>query len=178
MNEYSLVLTQVMRGDEQVAEFNRETGQLDFLQDCARFRAPVVRWLKANNYAGETLHIPEAEKPKPAKKGTSDKPSVEELYAMKQKLQAAGMLPPDDPEAPKSITTGFPSVLDYIDAGQPLPIGRTMDLPPHPIKAKRYPGAPAFGSGGDKSPAFVDWLWENHPQDAAQRYAGRKTHRD
>lgn len=26
---------------------------------------------------------------------------------------------------------------------------------------------------GDKTPAFVNWLYANHPEDAAKRYANR-----
>lgn len=29
---------------------------------------------------------------------------------------------------------------------------------------------------GDKTPAFVEWMRDYHPQDFAIRYAGRRTH--
>jgi hypothetical protein len=43
-----------------------------------------------------------------------------------------------------------------------------------PIKSKTYPDAPAMDPAmGDKTPAFVNWLRANHPEDAAKRYANR-----
>jgi hypothetical protein len=43
------------------------------------------------------------------------------------------------------------------------------------IKTRTYPDAPPFGEAGDKTPEFVEWLFKHHPEDAAIRYAGRKT---
>jgi len=170
MNEYSLVLTQILRGETPIAEYDRETGKLDFLPDCAKFRAPVVRWIKTQGFTvGKVAKQGEAVK--------SGKPSVAEIQAAKKLLQTAGLLGGDG-EAPESTSKGKPSLLDFIAAGQPLPPGRTMDVPVDPIKSKRYAGAPPFGEGGDKTPDFVDWLLENYPEDAEKRYAGRKTHRD
>lgn len=46
------------------------------------------------------------------------------------------------------------------------------------IKAKRYADAPPMdAAAGDKTPAFVNWLFDNHPEDASIRYAGRKINR-
>jgi len=37
--------------------------------------------------------------------------------------------------------------------------------------------APALDpSAGDKTPAFVEWLQKNHPEEFARRYKNRKTH--
>lgn len=50
-------------------------------------------------------------------------------------------------------------------------------FPHHPLNDK-YPGSPAIDpAAGDKTPAFVDWLFEHHPDDAAERYVNRITHR-
>lgn len=46
------------------------------------------------------------------------------------------------------------------------------------VRALNYQGAPAMDPGlGDLTPQFVEWLYLNHPYDAAVRYgAGRSTH--
>lgn len=41
------------------------------------------------------------------------------------------------------------------------------------IKSKNYPGAPKMNVIGDRYQPFVDWLWNNHPEDAKVRYAYR-----
>jgi len=42
------------------------------------------------------------------------------------------------------------------------------------IRGRTYPGAPKMdGELGDRTPAFVNWLYKNHPQDAAVRYYAR-----
>lgn len=42
------------------------------------------------------------------------------------------------------------------------------------IRGKTYPKAPKMdGTLGDRTPAFVNWLFKNHPQDAAVRYYAR-----
>ena len=53
------------------------------------------------------------------------------------------------------------------------------ELPEHlrPIR-EVFPDAPEVWSGrGDKDPALVKWLYDNHPEFAAKRYKGRRTGR-
>lgn len=45
------------------------------------------------------------------------------------------------------------------------------------IRALGYKDSPKMDSNtGDLTPAFVEWLYLNHPYDAAVRYAARSTH--
>lgn len=39
------------------------------------------------------------------------------------------------------------------------------------------PPCPLADHRGDKTPAVVDWWFTHHPEKAAAKYAGRKTHR-
>ena len=169
--EYSLRVKEVLRGDTAVAEFDRETGDLHFPEGMVKWRAPVVRFLKSEGY-----------KPKPPVKKKvvykAPPPTAKALQKARELLQKAGQIPSDTAGAPVTATTGQPSVLDYVGADQPLPQGRTLDAPVDPNKSKEYPDAPPKNpDAGDKTPAFVNWLYENHPKDAELRYAGRKTQR-
>jgi len=170
MKDYSLEVTQLIRDGEQIAEYDRESGKLDFLPDCAKYRVPGVRFIRSLGHpVGAT---------KLAAEDVKSKISAEQIAAARKLLQDAGQLPSDFGGAPVNSTTGQPSVLDYLQAGQPLPPGRSIDVVVDPIKTKTYAGAPPFEDGsGDKTPAFVDWLYENHPSDADLRYLNRKTHR-
>lgn len=61
---------------------------------------------------------------------------------------------------------GLPYVVDPITAEE------TRE-----IRCRSYPGAPHMGPAtGDLTPEFVEWLYLNHPYDAAVRYYGRSTH--
>lgn len=45
------------------------------------------------------------------------------------------------------------------------------------LRGLAYPDAPKMDPNtGDLTPAFVEWLYLNHPYDAAVRYAARSTH--
>ena len=44
-------------------------------------------------------------------------------------------------------------------------IGEPNEIPPAPEMT---------AAAGDKTPSFVEWMKTYHPQEAAQRYAGRK----
>ena len=168
-NEYSLRLKEVLRGEEVIAEFDRDTGEVTYPEGMVKFRAPVVNFLKTEGYKPKPPpKRKQAYKPKP--------PSAETLQKAREMLQKAGHIPADIAGAPKSLSTGQPSLLDYVASGQPLPNNRSLDAPVSAIKAKTYEGAPAFDpNAGDKTPEFVDWLYDNHPEDANLRYQNRKT---
>lgn len=45
------------------------------------------------------------------------------------------------------------------------------------VRSQQYPGAPKMSPMlGDLTPEFVEWLYLNHPYDAAVRYFARSTH--
>tara|TARA_R110002110_G_scaffold74463_2_gene196967 strand:- start:1672 stop:2100 length:429 start_codon:yes stop_codon:yes gene_type:complete len=61
-----------------------------------------------------------------------------------------------------------------------------VEPPREPVKAQEkitgkqgprgipaYPDAPTLGPGGDKYIPFIEWLYKNHPKDAAKRYKNR-----
>jgi len=169
--DYSIRLKEVLRGEEVIAEFDRDTGVVTFTEENIKFRAPVINFLKKSGH-----------KPKPPEKRKQfyrpRPPSADMLQRAREMLQKAGQLPADVVGAPVNTTTGQPSLLDYAASGQPLPQGRSMDAPVSAIRAKTYEGSPPLDpDAGDKTPAFVDWLYENHPEDANLRYQTRKTHR-
>lgn len=62
------------------------------------------------------------------------------------------------------------------DDNMPMPLV-LREGPMRSLLAKKYNKAPAMdGDLGDLTPAFVEWLYLNHPSDAATRYYGRITH--
>lgn len=63
--------------------------------------------------------------------------------------------------------------------GVPVKAAKAVDEPtPAPEVQSDPEGAPEQDPMlGDKTPAFVDWLYANRPEEAARRYQGRKTHR-
>lgn len=118
--EYALNEGNVTRGGEVLATYNAETKVLDFLPGKAKYRAPVVRFLRS--IGAETV----------VTNGSA--------YAAL-------------PDEPTETTQETPTVVLVADAPMMDP------------------------AAGDKTPAYVDWLYANYPEDAARRYAGRKTHR-
>jgi hypothetical protein len=57
-------------------------------------------------------------------------------------------------------------------AGEPLKGMTAAEI--DVIRSKSYEGAPAMDATlGDMTPKFVNWLFKNHPKDAAVRYAYR-----
>jgi hypothetical protein len=61
--------------------------------------------------------------------------------------------------------------------GLPYPADPVSVEEAHRICALKYADAPAMdGNLGDLTPQFVEWLYLNHPYDAAVRYSARNTH--
>lgn len=64
------------------------------------------------------------------------------------------------------------------ERGMPIP-GNTKAAIARKIMAENYKDAPQMdGTLGDRTPAFVEWLFLTHPAKAAVRYQGRGTHLD
>lgn len=172
MSNYILTGKTILRDDVPVANYDSDTGSLDFLPDLAKYRAPVVRFLREKG-----LPVVVTATPAPAASVTEGDAPTDEQVAQAQAILARANAARDKDVAPITATTGLPGLIPLIEAGKPLP--RTVDAPVSKIKSKGYAGAPPMDPDmGDKTPAFVDWLYENHPEDAARRYYGRKTHRD
>jgi len=167
-NEYSLRLNEILRGDEVIAEYDRDTGEISYLEGMKKYRSPVVIFLRKNGMK-ETKIVSEGGLQK-------TQTSADALAEARKLLQDAGQLPADDGKAPVNASTGKPSLLDYVSAGQPLPQDRTMDAPVNADKSKTYPNEPPRGPDGDKDPVYVEWLYANHPIDADKRYRNRTTH--
>lgn len=60
--------------------------------------------------------------------------------------------------------------------GMPYPASHVSTKTLEDVRARKYLLAPAFGPLGDLTPEFVEWLYLNHPEDAAIRYFARITH--
>jgi len=136
-SQYVLVEGKIYRGDALVATL-REDGSVDYAPDMARYRAPVVRFLKglegaASPDAGEA----EAERP--------EEP-----------------VPPPSEELPEAEN----------------PVDEAEESEEAEADGPDFSKAPEQDWRGDKTPAFVDWFYENYPVQAARRYAGRHTHRN
>jgi hypothetical protein len=52
-----------------------------------------------------------------------------------------------------------------------------MTKKPAPKKSEEIPPAPALDpQAGDKTPAYVEWLREYHPEEYVARFSARKHH--
>lgn len=68
-------------------------------------------------------------------------------------------------------------ILHVGEDGLPYPARHITAAEGAEICARQYPGAPKMDPIiGDYSPDFVEWLYLNHPYDAAVRYFARHTH--
>lgn len=68
-------------------------------------------------------------------------------------------------------------VLDVGEDGLPFVISGISAEVTREMRAKLYLGSPKMSpTHGDITPEFVEWLYLNHPYDAAVRYFGRSTH--
>jgi len=74
-------------------------------------------------------------------------------------------------------TVNVPVALNWGDDGLPY-LGEAIVGPElHDIRSRTYPDAPKMDPRfGDLTPEFSEWLYLNHPVDAAARYFARQTH--
>lgn len=107
MNGYELNGDTILRDGNPVANYNRETGSLDFLPDMAKYRMPVVKFLKAmdlpvaqptGNVTRKT-NVPEDAVPDDSKAAQSDSEAQaeDEVAKAKEVLRKAGLLPAEAP---------------------------------------------------------------------------------
>lgn len=146
--EYRLDDGKVFRGDQVVATYDEASKTLDFMPDCARFRAVVVRKLRGAGHEviGEAGHQPAAKAP------------------------ATNPVREPDPE-PETKENFQPQVEDQIQL-PPDPVRNAEGK----VQVEGFEDGPWVDPmAGDKDPVFVDWLYDTYPQKAAARYVGRVT---
>jgi len=184
-SQYALVEGKIYRGGELVATL-REDGSVDYAPDMARYRAPVVKFLKsldgaASSDAGQAEN---PEEPIPSPTEVVPEPLNEEVPAI---------------DSPEAFGRAFEAIKHVavervVEAVQPEPEveeepeSKAEEKPACSCEDKElsfteimglYPeGAPACDWRGDLTPEFVDWFYENCPDLAERRYAGRFTHRN
>jgi|GEM_PF-4295399 len=84
--------------------------------------------------------------------------------------------------------TGLKVVVQAVEPKQPEdsnqpPEGSKQDDPPTPPEPPVEPATvteepePPKDHRGDKTPAYVEWMFRNRPEEAAKRYANRKIER-
>ncbi len=104
---YELTEGMILRDGEPVANYNKDTGSLDFLPDMAKFRAPVVRFLKdmelpvaqPSGTVTRKTNVPEDAVPAPseAAQSASEAPGEDEVAKAMEVLRKAGKLPAEAP---------------------------------------------------------------------------------
>jgi len=187
-SQYRLVEDKIYRGDELVATVQAD-GTLNYAPDMARYRAPVVRFLKSLDRAA--LPTSEAEGQAP-----SEEPAIMEAVTDRE------VVPEPNEEVVIDSPEAFAQGLELITnravaaavnaAEEPTPEQRDAsvedtrtgaqiwaeEIVPRIEAAKRdWPeGAPATDYRGDKTPEFVEWYIKHYPEKAVLRYLGRKFH--
>jgi len=164
-SQYALVEGKIYRGDVLVATLQGDGG-VDYAPDMARYRAPVVRFLKESS----TRSSGDA----PA---SASSPNTGEVEAPEEPKEAET---PEEPVAAPSVVVPEPlnEAVPVIDS--PEAFGRAFEAvkhvaPPEPVVEEEnvIPAPPPQDYRGDKTPAFVNWLWAHKPLEALSRYENR-----
>lgn len=191
--------SEILREGVKIAARDPQTGTIDYLPDMDRFRAPVTAFLREQG-----LDKPPVTPPEVAAKQAQARVAGETIPELQSKAPAepapAGVLTPEQKriaelEAELARMKGQPVPATRAAQTAPKELAAPIDPPAHlerqpgtgfvkpgrgddfmdPMKLRTYPDAPKYEQGmGDKTPAFVDWLFANHPDDAERRYYGRK----
>jgi len=153
-SQYVLVEDKIYRGDVHVATLQAD-GSVDYAPDMARYRAPVVKFLRESSTrsSGDALA------------GVSS-PNAGEAEKPKQVSEE----PPEVVPVPEEVP-----VIDSPEA-----FGREFEAIKHTERvvepeqgSEPAPPAPVQDFRGDKTPAYVDWLWAHKPMEALSRYENR-----
>lgn len=148
---YSVADGHVLRGTEKIAAY--VDGVVDFLPGKDKYRAPVVAFLRKQGLTADVS---------PMQPEGTETPIAANPEAVRE--QGDPLPPPEEKPTPVTVV---PTISPR--AVKDIPVSKV-----DPIKSKTYPDAPAMDPAmGDKTPAFVNWLYANHPEDAAKRYANR-----
>lgn len=154
---YDVADGHVRRDGIAVAEYDSETGLLDFLEGMANFRAPVVRWL---NKQGMKVDVA---------------PDIPEPGAPKPPEQAAPAPAATAPAAPSHspIPAAEPAIPERVleEAAEQRQRRRSMS---ELQLREKFPELPAFDKmAGDKTPAVVEHIRAKDPEFAAWYYEFR-----
>lgn len=201
-SKYALKDGEIFREGVKIATRDNTTGTIDYMPDCDRYRAPVSSWLKEQGMDKPPV-TPAAVAARQAKAtfvgsnpaaadgnartepefrpegGDDPTPEQVEIARLRNLLAAAEAKnnQPTQPAAPavpkplaKPVEARFISRDEQTGHVRPTLGDGLMD----PLKLRTYPDAPKYDHRGDKTPAFVDWLFANHPHDAEVRYLNRK----
>lgn len=196
MTTYNLSGSKLLRDGELIANRDETTGVVDFLPDMARYRAPATQYLKTLGLDKAPVAPPEVverqRKPKPAGGPVSEAQETETVAPFAKAPESVTVqAKPVAPVKPREKTE-VEILREEIAAMRQMIVGQNQptalvenfvtpgigNAPMDPNKLKTYKDAPPYGPDGDKTPEFVDWLYDNYPDDAAKRYFGRKTHRN
>lgn len=201
--KYELKGNDIIREGVKIATRDPGTGTIDYLPDMDRFRAPVAGWLAENGLSKPPVAPPEVANRKPVFVG-SPAAAPENANTTPPQMQetatAADDVSPDKQRIAwleaqlAALKGGGQHASPIAETGPGKPLAKPVDYPRSiakeegtgfirpsmgdgfidPQKLRTYPDAPKYDERGDKTPAFVDWLFANHPKDAEHRYFGRK----
>lgn len=197
---YSKRLNEIFRDDVLVARIDPETGALDYEPDMDRYRAPVTQFLREQG--GNRPPVVPAEmvaritgvKRAGAEPEAPEHTPVGDGVTDDTKAIQASMIAPDHFAEITSLRAQLAAKdVELIEQRRIIAALRAntgaADIITAPPKTVAFPdlktrsyaeeGAPEMDPAlGDKTPAFVDWMHTHHPEEAAKRYLGRKTHRN
>ena len=192
MNKYKMTDGVIYRDGEKIATRDAQTGTLDYLPGMDRYRAPVAEFIKTLGLDKPPVVPPEVaarqgrirtagEDPTPSTSATvgTEAPRVES-----ETVAPFATVTPAEPVAERELTELERLQAENAELKRRLamrhPVASAVEAPAHEPLSETYAdeGAPAMTpEAGDKTPAFVDWLYQHHPEQAQARYGFRKTHR-
>jgi len=192
----------IYRGDEHIGTRD-ELGAVAYAEGMAKYKNRVGRLLNAVAIASDAGGLPTPKEPEEVEPEEVE----EEPVALSTHSSGIGSWPPEQSGVPGEDGGGggsgsvvIPSDGPYPPSDEsPKPSSVAPAEPPEPeqkpeekppctrkdealtlaqIKRMWPKDAPACDWRGDLTPAFVDWFYENYPDEAVRRYEGRFTHRN
>jgi len=160
-SQYVLVEDKIYRGDALVATVQAD-GSVDYAPDMARYRAPVVKFLKGS----QTLLSSE-----PLAGGSS--PNAGEAGQPKQVSEEPPEVGPEPLSEEVPVIDSPEAFGRALEAIKHVAVERVVEPEPQVEEEEPIPPPPPQDYRGDKTPAFVDWLWAHKPLEALSRYENR-----
>lgn len=203
MSKYTLDKDAILRDGVQIATRDPGTGNIDYLPDMDRYRAPVSGWLKEQGLAKPPVTPPEVlarqAKPRVAGEVSQESETVAPFEVAPAVTDTANKAPSfvmDATPVPSAMETRLAQLEAEnarLRAQQTVPAGASMPMPVSTVQNANLletqralaeqavlngyiaEGAPLMEAGvGDKTAAFVLWLCKNHPDAARVRYNNRR----